>query len=429
MGGVSAAWERSIPDTQSETMFGGQLLSIQPAAGGKREQFKRELLKEARRLGFLLAGIAAATPAETRTAYLEWLESGMAGEMHYLARDPQRRIDPKLAWPPTASIVVVALPYRTGEPEGRNDPRRGQVARYAAGDDYHDVLAARLKSLLSWAEQRDPELTGRWYVDTGPLLERDIAARAGLGWFGKNTCLLHREHGSYFFLGALLLNVELPADAATSAHCGTCARCLEACPTGAFLEPYVMDARRCISYLTIELRGPIPREYRPLVGNWIFGCDICQEVCPWNRKAPHSTEAAFRPRVGLSSPELVPLLAMTQEEFSRRFRGSPIKRARRRGFLRNVCVALGNSADAGSVPALLRALEHDEPLVRGHAAWALGRLGGAQPEPGLRDRLSAENDAWVREEIQLALRDLENFDFHPPGPHWLAAPTADRKAR
>lgn len=368
-------------------------------------ELKRGLLAESQQQGFALAGIAAATEAETRAAFEEWLAAGYAGEMRYLERDPERRATPRLAWEPAASILVVGLNYRTWEPPAalRHDPRRGQIARYALGDDYHEVLAEKLDRLLQWARgEWEGDLLGRAYVDTGPLLERDLAARAGLGWFGKNTNLLHRREGSYFFLGALLLSVPLPADAPTTAHCGSCTRCLDACPTGAFVAPYVLDARRCISYLTIELRGAIPRELRPLVGNWIFGCDICQEVCPWNRKASPGSEPALAPRAGLQAPELAPLLALTPEAFSTLFRRSPVKRAKYRGFLRNVCVALGNSGDPAAAAPLAGALRHAEPLVRGHAAWALGRLGAREP---LAAAATVETDPWVREEIEAALAE------------------------
>jgi epoxyqueuosine reductase len=254
--------------------------------------------------------------------------------------------------------------------------------------------------------QAGRDVCGRAYVDTGPLLERDLARRAGLGWFGKNTMLLHPRIGSYFFLGALMLDLPLRPDPPfTGDHCGTCTRCLDACPTGAFVGPRVLDARRCISYLTIELRGPIPRELRPLVGDWIFGCDICQEVCPWNRKAPVSLEPAFRPRAGFETPELIPMLQMTQEEFSARFKGSPIKRAKRRGLLRNVAVALGNAGDRAAIPALVVALRDPEPLVRGHAAWALGRLGGAAALSALRATREGEDDPFVIEELEMAVAE------------------------
>jgi epoxyqueuosine reductase len=283
------------------------------------------------------------------------------------------------------------------------------VARYALGDDYHDVMLSRLKTLLAEVRARyGEEVPGRAYVDTGPLLERDLAQRAGLGWWGKNTNLLHRHLGSYFFLGALLLGLDLAPDAPTTAHCGTCRRCLDACPTRAFVAPYVLDARRCISYLTIELKGPIPRNLRPLVGNWIYGCDICQEVCPWNRKAPPTDEPAFQPRGDLAAPELIPLLGMTDEEFRARFRGSPIKRTKRRGLLRNVAVALGNARDPVAIPALRAALGQDpEPLVRGHAAWALGRIGGPAAHAALLAATETELDPYVTEEIQGALQELD----------------------
>lgn len=366
---------------------------------------KTRLLAEARRLGFELAGIAPAEPAATAAAYDAWAAAGHAGDMAYLTRDPERRSDPVRVWPEARSVLVVGLNYRTWEPEPeeRYDPGRGQLARYALGDDYHEVLVDKLKALLTWLETETAgEVRGRYYVDTGPLLERDLAARAGLGWWGKNTCLIDRRQGSYFFLGALLLSVELPPDASASAHCGTCNCCQTACPTGAFLEPYVLDARRCISYLTIELRGPIPRELRPLIGNWVFGCDICQEVCPWNRKAAFGSEPRFSPRDRLQAPELIPLLELSQEEFSALFRHSAVKRTKRRGLLRNVCVALGNSGDPAAVPPLVRALTHEEPLVRGHAAWALGRLGGGEAIAGLAGALEQETDEWVRDEIRLA---------------------------
>jgi epoxyqueuosine reductase len=366
---------------------------------------KQELLAEAGRLGFDLAGVAPATPAETAAAYRDWLGAGLHGEMAYLEWSPARRTHPARLWPEAASVVVVGLNYRPAEPDPAlwEDPRRGRIARYALGDDYHGLLRERLEALLRWAAARDPGLAGRCYVDVGPLLERDLAARAGLGWFGKNTCLLNRRQGSYFFLGALLVNRALPPDPRTTAHCGSCSRCLDVCPTRAFVAPYVLDARRCISYLTIELRGPIPRDLRPLVGNWVFGCDLCQEVCPWNRRAPAATEPGLAPRAGLTAPELIPLLGLTQAQFSARFRRSAVKRARLRGFLRNVCVALGNSGDPAAVPALSAALAHPEALVRGHAAWALGRLGGAAARQALLQAAETEADAWAREELEWAV--------------------------
>jgi epoxyqueuosine reductase len=284
---------------------------------------------------------------------------------------------------------------------------RGWIARYAWGQDYHAVLGDKLKALVGFIREIEgADIQARWYVDTGPILERELGWRAGLGWPGKNTNLINRRLGSWLFLGAILLNRELVYDAPATAHCGTCTRCLVACPTGALVAPGVLDARRCISYLTIELRGPIPRDLRPLLGTHIFGCDICQAVCPWNRKAPESAEPAFLPRAGFAALELIPLLRLSDDEFRARFRGSPITRAKRRGLLRNVVVALGNLRDLRALPALEAALHEAEPVIRGHAAWALGRLGGSGARRVLHTALSSERDADVQEEMTLALTEV-----------------------
>jgi epoxyqueuosine reductase len=238
------------------------------------------------------------------------------------------------------------------------------------------------------------------------VLEREVAARAGLGWFGKHTGLIHKRAGSWLLLGEILLIVALDYDAPALDHCGTCTRCIEACPTGAILEPYVLDSRKCISYLTIEVKGAIPAELREGTGDWVFGCDVCQEVCPWNRKAPTTTEPAFASREGLEGPDLIALLKMDQAGFSARFKGSPIKRTKRRGLLRNAAVALGNSGDRRAVPALVEALADGEPLVRGHAAWALGRLGGEAARAALEAALGREADAEARGEIERALEAM-----------------------
>jgi epoxyqueuosine reductase len=254
-------------------------------------------------------------------------------------------------------------------------PSTGTVARYARGADYHDVLRARLNTLLAWVQQEVPGCLGRGVVDTAPLLERDFARRAGLGWFGKNTMLLHKRLGSYFFLGALLLDVDLQADPPQeTSHCGSCTACLDACPTQAFAGPGQLDSRRCISYLTIELKGPVPEDLRPELGNWVFGCDVCQEVCPWNRKAPPAREPAFQPRSDLERLDLLELLSMSKEEFRQRFRGTALTRARRRGLLRNAALVLGNQGDPKALPALRQALADSEPLVREAAQWAINRI-------------------------------------------------------
>lgn len=367
----------------------------------------------AREMGFDLVGIAPVHPSAHGDAYQRWVEMGMHGEMGYLSREDAvaKRKDPDVLVPGVRSAVVVALRYFVpdADPSVAGDSSRGIVARYARGDDYHELMKERLVALQEWIATELVRVGGRAYVDTGAVLERELAQRAGIGWQGKNTMLIHPRRGSYYFLGEVLLDVELEYDRHfVKDHCGTCTRCLDACPTGALLGrdatgAPVMDARRCISYLTIELKGPIPRELRPLIGNRIYGCDICQEVCPWNRFSRPTDEAAFLAREGLDGPRLIEWMGMTQEEFSRRFKNSPIKRTKRRGLLRNVAVALGNWGSPEAVPALAAALNDEEPLVRGHAAWALGRIADERSVDSLRARLLVEADEWVISEIILAL--------------------------
>jgi epoxyqueuosine reductase len=372
-------------------------------------------------LGFDLVGISPAAVSTEVARNQDWLDRGYHGGMGYLARPEAvaRRADLARILPGVRSVVVVGANYHTVAlpPELRDDPARGLVASYAWGDDYHDLLTPRLGQLAASIEAEVGQAVAhRAYVDTGPILERGLAARAGLGFVGKNTNLIHPRLGSWLFLGELLLAVELPPVVSvrgglrsnSEGTCGDCTRCLEACPTGALVEPYVLDARRCISYLTIELKGPIPRDLRPLMGNRVFGCDICQEVCPWNRRFARPTvEAGFQARPEGMAPRLLDLLALDEEGFRRCFRGSPVKRAKRRGLLRNVAVALGNAGDPAAVPALVEALGDAEPLIRGHAAWALGRLGTREARRGLEVALGAEREAWVRGEIVHALSDLD----------------------
>jgi epoxyqueuosine reductase len=373
----------------------------------------------ARDLGFDAVGIAPVRPSDHAEAYARWVAAGMHGEMAYLAREDAvaKRADPAVLVPGAKSAVVVAVNYHVPdrEPSPAGDPSRGVVARYARNDDYHELLKTRLIGLQEWIDDTLLPVGGRAYVDTGAVLERELAQRAGLGWAGKSTMLVQPGRGTYYFLGVVLLDVELAYDEPFAAdRCGTCSACLSACPTGALLGrdeagAPVMDARRCISYLTIELRGPIPRELRPLIGNRIYGCDICQEVCPWNSFAETTSETSFLAREGLDGPALIEWMAMTQEEFSRRFKDSPIKRTKRRGLLRNVAVALGNWGSPEAVPALAAALDDEEPLVRGHAAWALGRIGTEAAHQALRGRREVEEDAWVLEEIQLAMGMTAGF--------------------
>jgi epoxyqueuosine reductase len=324
-------------------------------------------------LGFDLAGIASAEPAASFPFYQRWIAAGRHGEMGYLARNPERRADPRQLLPGAKSIVVVASNHHAADPAPAG--RQGKVARYALGDDYHEVMGKKLAALADAIRALAPGAQAKACVDTAPVLERELAQRAGLGWIGKNTMLLNRRFGQWLLLGEILLDVALRPDVPeTHDRCGRCARCITACPTGALVAPRELDARRCISHLTIELKGAIPLELRPLIGNRIFGCDDCLEVCPWNRFAQQAREPGFAPRADLAVPELLDLLELDEEEFQRRFARSPILRAKRRGLLRNVCVALGNAGNPRAAPALTRALEDAEPLVRDHAAWALERI-------------------------------------------------------
>lgn len=344
------------------------------------ETLEARLKAQAHVLGFELAGIAVAAPADGFERLRAWLERGFAGTMAYMQRHAEARRHPASILPEVRSVVMVGMNYKPAA-EPASSSALGKVARYARGADYHDVLRERLNRLLAWLQTERPGCQGRGVVDTAPLLERDFARRAGLGWFGKNTMLLNKRLGSYFFLGALLVDLDLQPDAAHETnHCGTCTACLDACPTAAFPSPGVLDARRCISYLTIELKGVVPVELREGVGDWLFGCDVCQEVCPWNRKAPARVEPLLLGERELEALDPVALLSLTEEEFRRCFRGTALLRTRRRGLLRNAALVLGNVGGAAALPALRRALDDAEPLVREAAAWAL-----AQIEARLRD--------------------------------------------
>jgi epoxyqueuosine reductase len=351
---------------------------------------------EGRRLGFDLVAVGPADPPAHGPAFEDWLDAGHAGGMAYLDRGRDKRLDPGRVLAGARSVIACALGYRQG-PDAAGVPG---VARYAWGEDYHAVMEPRLRALADTVSRLAPGSVARAYVDTGPLLERDLAARAGLGWTGKNTMLLHPELGSFFFIGTVLTTAELAPDASLPDRCGSCTRCLEACPTAAFVEPYVLDARRCIAYLTIEHRGPVPTDLRPGVGAWTFGCDVCQDVCPWNRHVPATDEPAFQPR---AIPSLAELLLMDESVYRERLRGSPLKRARREGLARNAAVALGNAGSAEALPALAGALGHDDQTVRRHAAWALGRIGGAGAREALLAARGRETHAGTLEEIDLAL--------------------------
>ena len=360
-----------------------------------------ELVRAAgRRLGFDRVAIGPADPPERGHAFAAWLDAGLHGTMTYLERTREKRLDPGRVLPGARAVVACALSYFQGP--RASDP--GHVARYAWGEDYHAIVEPRLRALLAAIAAIVPGATGRAYVDTGPLLERELAARAGLGWIGKNTMLLDPGLGSFFFIGIVLTTAELAPDTPLADRCGTCTRCLDACPTDAFRDPYVLDARRCIAYLTIEHRGSMPPAARPGIGGLAFGCDVCQDVCPWNRRAPVTGEEAFAPR---ALPSLAELATLDESTYRERLRGSPLRRARRAGLARNAAVALGNRGEPSAVATLAAALGDDAPLVREHAAWALGRLGGPEAQAALRAARAGESDAEVRAAVDLALATLD----------------------
>lgn len=344
--------------------------------------------EHARQLGFPLAGITTPEPPAHFDAYQRWLEAGNHGQMTYLAEERAlaRRADPRQILPECRSILVLGIPYHnpaSAESESRitnhelPSTNYGRIAAYAWGDDYHIVLPPRLEALVRFIEeQAGHPVPNRWYTDTGPLLERDLAQRAGLGWIGKNTCLISPRNGSCFLLAEILLGLNLPPDRPfTGDQCGSCTRCIEACPTHCIQPNRTIDSRRCISYLTIENKAEIPLELRPQVGNWVFGCDICQVVCPWNIRFAHRHgDPAFAPREGLPLPVLAQELALTPEGFNQKFKDSPLKRAKRRGYLRNVAAAAGNARDVDSLPALEKAQSDEESLIREHAEWAAKKI-------------------------------------------------------
>ncbi len=373
---------------------------------GKLETLIKEYGKE---LGFDIVGITSAEPfLRDEQAAIERIRQGlMDGLPWYTEERVHKATHPEVLLPDAKSVVSLGVSYLTGEPQATGDSPGGKIARYAWGDDYHKVIKARLREFADGLSSRvGREVKARIFVDDGPMNDRAAAERAGVGWFGKNTNILTPTHGSWVFLGQVITDLELRPDKPLSKTCGECVRCIDACPTGAIVAPYVIDNTRCISFLTIELRDAIPRELRPLIGDWVFGCDICQDVCPVNRKAQQSLEPAFRQRHDFGAPALIPLLDLDDDGFRDRFRNSPVKRAKRVGLQRNVCVALGNIGDSAAVPALTRALHSDDALVRSHAAWALGRIRGKQAAIALESALDVENNSEVVDEIKLALAEL-----------------------
>jgi len=361
---------------------------------------RETLTRAANQLGFVLVGFAQLHELKEReNFYRRWLDDGGHATMAYLAREPERRFDPRRLDARYKSVVSLGYPYaaRAIPNVDWRGELRGRIAAYALGRDYHDAVGRQARAVAKVISQLRPGSVTRAYVDTGPVFEREWAANARLGWFGKNTMILNRGHGSYFFLAEIFTDVEFEATTEPyREHCGTCRRCLDLCPTGALADGYVMRSGLCISYQTIENRGAIARELRSKLGNWIFGCDICNDVCPWNDLAADDGSTDLVPRL----PEL---LALNDEEFGRRFTKSAVKRAKRRGLLRNVAVALGNTRNPDAAAPLVRALETEpEPLIRSHAAWALGQIGGRAARRALA-RALADCDAAVRDEAAAAL--------------------------
>jgi epoxyqueuosine reductase len=369
-----------------------------------RGQLTQELKQHAAKLGFSLCGVCPAISPPGDARLDEWLAAGYAGQMHYLADRREAYRHPSGVLEEARSVVMLAMNYRTVDPAPPQDGQ-ARVSRYAWGEtDYHDLIRGRLDRLAEFFRVNVPSAQVRGVVDTAPLLEREFAQLAGLGWIGKNTLLLNREQGSWFFLAALVTDVELAYDAARETdHCGTCRACLDACPTGAFPQSYVLDASRCISYLTIELREAIPTELRRGVGDWLFGCDVCQEVCPWNSRAPLSREAAFAPRTEDNPIDLLRLFELDDVAFRARFRHTPLWRAKRRGILRNAAIVLGNRPTPQALRALICGLNDSEPLVRGACAWALGRFSQPAARRALALRQGVETDRDVQSEIDAAL--------------------------
>jgi epoxyqueuosine reductase len=356
--------------------------------------------------GFVLVGFAPLRRLEHREeSFRKWIADGRPAEMGWLSRDPERRFDPRNLDPRLRSIVSLAFPYDApapSPPEWKHQ-LRGRIAAYALGPDYHTVVLARARAVATAIEAARPGAVTRTYVDTGPVFEREWAVEGRIGWFGRNTNLLNQYHGSYFFLAEIFTDLDFPsATEPYRDHCGTCRQCLDLCPTNALSDGYLLEPRLCISYLTIEHRGPIPIELRPKLGNWIFGCDICQEVCPWNADA---TRAA---RINEDlAPDLAQVMALDADGFRRRYGKSAVSRTKRRGLLRNAAVALGNSDNRDAVAILVRTIEAEpEALVRSHAAWALGRLGGAQAHMALEKARSRESDSLTKGEIDRALFEL-----------------------
>jgi epoxyqueuosine reductase len=372
---------------------------------------KDDIKAEAQSLGISLVGITSPKPPPHLDIYNLWLANGRHGAMAYLASDRarQHRSDPLMILPACRSIITVGIRYPSPVdiPPDPGNLLTGRIAAYAWGEDYHRVLPPRLDKLAENIERINQRpIQQRRYTDTGPILEREFTQRAGLGWIGKNTCLIAPDQGSYFLLAEIFIDLELePDDPFLPDRCGICRRCIEACPTSCILPDRTLDARRCISYLTIELKGSIPLDMRSLMGDWCFGCDVCQEVCPWNiRFATPESEQAFAPRAGLARPDLRKEIHLSPTLFNQKFKHNPVLRTRRRGYLRNVAIALGNHKDPSAMADLEGVmLSESEPAIRGHVAWAIGQIGGQRARQVLEKARKRELDSFVLGEIETAL--------------------------
>lgn len=385
-------------------------MTEEPESAARNRSQQSTLIKElAHEVGFDLAGIAPAVTLDGYHQFLDWLDQGYAGEMEYLERRKEAYQHPQHVMSSVRSVLMLALNYKTDEPPPLSGTQ-GRISRYAWGSsDYHKVIRKKMKRLSLRIREAFPDCETRGVVDTAPLLERNYAQLAGLGWIGKNTLLLNKTEGSWFFLAGMLLSYELEYDEPHQTfHCGTCTRCLDACPTDAFVEAGTLDARKCISYLTIELRDqPIPLELRTGMQEWIFGCDVCQDVCPWNSKAPLSREPAFQSVEQFSPADAVELLSLDETAFQQRFQGTPMSRPRRAGLLRNAAIVLGNLGDASAVPILSNVLNDPEPLIRGAVAWALGELGSKDIIARLEQQLAVETETDVVHEVTQAIIEIK----------------------
>lgn len=368
--------------------------------------FVRRLKERAAELGLPQVGIAPIGPSNHADFLRRWLDSGHAASMSWMHRTARDSIDLRRRFAWARSAVVVAVPYLSYR--GDRKAQQGllpHVARYALGRDYHSVLGERLDRLNAVIQEEAPGTQTRVYVDTGPVLERELAVRAGLGWFGKNTNLIAPRGDSWTLLGQILTSLDLPQDSPAADRCGSCTACLDACPTGAIPEPYLVDSNRCISYLTIELRGSLPRDRRADVDDWVLGCDICQEVCPWNRKVKPDADAAFRPGAHLEQTDLAGLIGTSDGEFKRLFRDTPFERPRHRGVVRNALIVAANTGDGPALSAGLKRLADPDPVIRATAAWAQGRSGGSGARRTLQQAHVNEKEPEVRQELEMAIDD------------------------